>query len=358
MNNKDPMLRVLYILLVPIVLLIIVLNSGLLQRAVPAVTLHGRSYTVVRYNFYYFENYNAFLEENEFALDELGYDPNTADSSQYTADGITWKEFFQRQAEESMAETAYYFDLAAEAGYVFSEEELLPVEERLAEHAALQVASNISAKNYYTAYYGSGMTEEIYTAELTRMVKAEAYRAYLVRAAAPSRAEIDAYITANAIPDYRTADLRVITLEALPDRETGEVGQTQQDALAQKMDRLVARYEAGESFQELQAAFSTRALGDRQGYLLNATRLDLPQVVSDGLLFPEGGITVFVGGFLTAEDGATAYFILLDGFREDGPTREATLALGEEAMLARAEAEIAENYVVTRQRFGMLLATA
>ena len=49
---NSPLLRAIYIILVPVVLLIILLNSGWLQRYVPAATVHGdEHYTVTRYNF-------------------------------------------------------------------------------------------------------------------------------------------------------------------------------------------------------------------------------------------------------------------------------------------------------------------
>ena len=256
-----------------------------------------------------------------------------------------------------MAETAYYYDLALADGYVFSEEELLPVERKLAENAEAQAASNINAKNYYTAYYGAGMTEAAYTAELTRQVKAMAYKDYLIRTADPTQADIDAYIAENSIPDYRTADLRIITLEAQPDRETGEVGPEQLAALDEKMARLAARYEEGESFEALQAAFSSRALGDSEGHIYGATRLDLPDVLADMLLF--GGASAEPeGGYITVRSGNTAYFVILDAWGSSGPEREASLTLGGEALLAKADAEIAADYAVHRQRFGMLLATA
>ncbi len=363
LNSQDPMLRALYIILVPIVLLIIVLNSGLLQKSVPAARVHGRSYTVAQYNYYYFDSYNAFLEENADRLGELGYDPKGNDAKQFTAEGISWKSFFLRQAEASLAETAYYSDLAEAAGYVFSDEELRPIEQKLEENAAAMAANRLNAKNYYTAYYGAGMTEAIYTAELTRQVKARAYRDYLIRSSAPTQAEIDAYIAENAIPDYRTADLRVITLEAQPDRETGEVGPEQENALSMKMARLVERYDAGESFEDLQSAFSTGALGDSQGHLYNATRLDLPESIADDLFFGGDDPVAYpdgypVGWYMTTNSGTTEYFILLDAWGGSGPRQEATLALGTDALLARAAADIAAEYPVIRQRFGMLIATA
>ena len=363
LNSQDPMLRALYIILVPIVVLIIILNAGLLQKWVPAATVHGERYSVARYNYYYFDYYNTFLEENSDRLDELGYDPKLTDAKQFNEEGISWKAFFLREAEKNMAETAYYYDLSQAAGYDFSEEELLPVAAKLGENAAAMALNRLSPKNYYTAYYGAGMTEAIYTAELTRQVKARAYREYLIRSAAPSQAEIDAYIAENAIPDYRTADIRVITLEAQPDRETGEVGQDQMIALWQKMQRLVERYDAGESFESLQEKFSTCALGDSRGYLYTATRLDLPESLADSLLFGGDDPAAYpdgfpVGGYLTDRSGDTEYFVILDAWGGSGPEREAALAIGTDALLARAQAEITAGYPVLRHRFGMMLATA
>lgn len=93
-GNHSAALRALYIILVPVVLLIILLNSGWLQRLLPAATVHGETYSVVRYNFYYFDYYNSFLEQYEDQLDELGYDPEQTDSEQIRDDGLSWKEFF------------------------------------------------------------------------------------------------------------------------------------------------------------------------------------------------------------------------------------------------------------------------
>jgi len=81
-KNNSPQLRALYIILVPIVLLIIILNSGILQKAFPAARVHGSGVSVVRYNYYYYDWYNRFLEENELRLDELGYDPSVSANSQ------------------------------------------------------------------------------------------------------------------------------------------------------------------------------------------------------------------------------------------------------------------------------------
>ena len=363
-KNHSAQLRALYIILVPIVVLIIILNSGILQKAFPATRIHGQSYSVVRYNYYYYDYYNEFLDENAQHLAELGYDPSISASGQNCSlenNEITWKEFFQRGSERNMAETAWYCDRAGEAGYEFSEEELSPIGERLAENAAFQAENNINAKNYYIAYYGSGVTESLYINELTRQVQAQAYKTHLAETAPIPAEEIAAYVAAHREADYRAMDLRIITLEATPDRETGLIGQEQEDALSRKMERLVARYEAGESFESLQAAFSTCAL-DKNGYLTNATRLDLPENLMYDLMggddpagYPDG---FPVGGYMSGRlSEGTEYFVILDGYGESGLAREAQLALGTEYVQALEDEALAADYTVERLKPGILLAT-
>lgn len=357
MKNTPPALRAVYIVLVPIVLLIILLNSGYLQRWLPAATVHGETYQVVDYNYFYFDCYNRFLEENEARLTELGYDPDVAANKQnYDAD-TTWKAYFESLAEANLSETAYYCDLAQAAGYEFSEEELAPVQEQLAENEAYCATYNLTAKNYYISFYGSGMTEEIYTQHLTDQVKAQAYKAHLMATLEPDQAQLEQALAEQSGADYRSVDLKVITLDALPDRETGEVGQPQLQALSQKLEQLVDRYQAGTSFEELQAAFSSRALGDELGTVKGATATTLPQVLANWCLTDQDKLAA--GDTWSGVDEATgiAYFAVLEDFGPEGQTQDAIEALNE-ATLDQQEAAAAEtDYQVNYSPIGMMLAT-
>ena len=356
MKKNDPIVRALYIILVPVVLLIILLNTGILQKNLTAVTVNGEKYTVARYNYYYYDYYNSFLVENEGRLDELGYDPETEDSKQYYDESTTWKEFFQAKAEASLAETAYYYDLALKAGYSFSEEELEAVDEQLAKNKEEQTLNNLSVDNYYVAYYGTGTTEASYTEELTRQVKARAYRAHLGVSYEPTQEEVDRWLAENGVTDYKAAVLRVITLTATPDRETGEVGADQLAALEAKLGRLTARYEAGVSFDELQQSFSTRTLGDKSGEL-EVVAGQVPQALYDWCV--TGGDKLSVGDTAAVVDSetGTAYFAVYNGMGGSGAQLEAQAALSARAMEAERQ-QILENYTLVYSKLGMKLATA
>lgn len=357
MKNQPAVLRAVYIVLVPVVALIILLNSGWLQRFLPAASIHGESLSVVRYNFYYFDYYNSFLEENETRLNELGYDPQLKDGEQRRADGQTWKEFFMGEAEAVMAETAYYCDLAVAAGYQFSEAELAPVQERLDADAALRALYGISDPNFYVAYYGPGMDGERYLQELTRKVQAQAYKAHLAAQLQPDREAVARWLAEHPSEEYRAADLRVITLEALPDRATGEIGQEQLAALRAKLDKLIARYNSGVDFNTLQAAFSTCAIGGADGVFTDAVREDLPPSLA-GMCFEDQDDLLPGSAFSGIDDeSGTAYFVLLDGFGGSGPETAAAAAVSAQAVQAQ-EDEMLGAYQVERSPIGILLATA
>ena len=274
---NSPLLRAIYIILVPVVLLIILLNSGWLQRYIPAATVHGNEhYTVTRYNFYYFDYYNDFLDQNADRLEELGYDPQQSAKKQAYDGAMTWKEFFQRKAETNMAETAYYCDLADAAGYQFSDEELAPVREKLAKNEAQRTKYGINANNYYLSYYGAGMNEQRYTEELTRKVKAQAYKTHLIETYVPDEFSVSAWLAEHPENEYQAVALKVITLDALPDRADGQIGEAQLNALQAKLARLEERYQSGISFDDLQAEFSTKALGGERGLVTPPPLLPCP----------------------------------------------------------------------------------
>lgn len=356
-GNNSSVLRVIYIILVPVVLLIILLNSGWLQRLLPAATVHGESYSVVRYNFYYFDYYNDFLETNADNLEELGYDSQES-ASQQTYDGsISWKTFFQNEAETDLAETAYYCDLADAAGYEFSQEELAPVQEALAANEAERTQYGISSNNYYLSYYGAGMNESRFTEELTKKAKAQAYKAHLIAEYTPEESEIASWLDEHPEDEYPAVEIEIITLDALPDRATGEVGAEQLSALQAKLNRLEERYESGTTFEELQRDFSTCTLGDIDGNLTATNSAELPDALTSQLLTDQSALSEGETFTILDKENSAAYFIRIVSLAESGPRADAISALSKQAIEEQEAAALAD-YTVKQNSLGMMLATS
>ena len=353
-HEKNPYVRALYIILVPIVLLIILLNSGWLQRVLPAASVNQISYSVVDYDYYYFDYYNRFLEENSENLSEMGYDSTVSNGQQDYDDTMTWREYFLEEGEKELVEARYFYDQALSAGYEFSEDELLPISEQLEENEKIRSTYGLKENNFYISYYGRGMNEDAYMKQLTLSVKAKAYKNYLIHGYQPSDEELTSYLSEHAEQDYKTVSLSLITLDA--ENIRGEASSdASTKALQERLSRLESRYDAGESFDELQAAFSTKKLGGSKGKLLDATRADLPDVIADALLTNQDSLKTGECYALLDKEAGIAYFILLEEFGDSGLEKEAAIELGKQKTEEQLADALAADYKLKRNSLGMLL---
>lgn len=350
MKNNAKGLTPMYIVLVPIVLVVVLLNSGFLQRLFPAAEVRGSTYQVNQYNYYYFTAYNALLEADYETED---FDPSQEADEQTRADGSTWFDWFCAQADQRIAEVAYYNDLAANAGYIFTEADMAPMNARLAEMQTEAAVNSLAMKDYYVAYYGTGMTESAFLTELQRDYQADAYRAHLISSGAPADVELDAWLSEHPTEDYDTANLQLIVLSAVPDRFSGEIGAQQLTDLSAKLDQLVDRYEADPaSFEALAAAYSSRSdVTENSGSLTDQRKEDLPATVSAWCFSAQPGDV-----FHTVDpESGEGYLAVLNGWGGSAARLEASAALRSAHVDETAQAALAD-YTVEHNSLGMKFA--
>ena len=360
MKTNSPYLRAMYIVLVPVVLIIILLNSGWLQSFVPAAHINGQKYSIVQYNFYYFDYVNSFLEQDDETLESLGYDKSLAENKQqYDAD-MTWRDYFMQEAEKVMSETAYYYDLAIADGYEFSAEELSPIDEQIRANNESMTQMGLNAKNYYLSYYGSGANENNYKEELTKKVKAYAYKQHLLDSYELTEDEETAYAAGSSRGHmYKAVNVTVITLSGLTDRETGKMSKRQQQALHEKYLALIDRIDSGYDFDELREQFSSKLIGDENGQLLDATENELS---GDGFLFLfdiDKQNSMQDGDIYANEDleNGMVYVIRFDGFGSSADKKIYTGECARKAINEAYEEEKVSSYAVVENSLAMRLVT-
>ena len=351
MKNESKVTRAFYIVIVPVVLLMILLNSGMLQRVCRAVTVDGETYRAVHYNYYYFRVYQEFMDTE--------YDPNTynanasASGQQYDAD-TTYKEYFSGKAHERMVLTACYDRMADEAGYECSEYELAPAAELLAEIDAFCAETGISERNYFSAYYGAGMTRETFEAELLRETRAMAYRVHLAESMEWTVAELDSWLEENPTEDYELADLWLIELDAVPARADGQVGERQLNDLEARLNRLDERWKQDIcSMEELSLRYADTVWGDG-GFVEHASRADLPAVVADWCFNAER--SDYESAALMDRENGCAYLVHLQERNGSYATEHAREMLAE-AELEKLEAELLTETAVEYHKLGMQFTT-
>lgn len=351
MKNDSKMTRAFYIVVVPVVLLMILLNSGMLQRVCKAATVDGETYRAVQYNYYYFRVYQNFIDTE--------YDPNTyntnasASGQQYDED-TTYKEYFNGQAHERMVLTACYDRMAQEAGYEFSEYELAPVAELMAEIDAFCAETGISERNYFTAYYGAGMTRETFEAELLRETRAMAYRAYLAETMEWTESELDRWLAENPTEDYALADLWLIELNAVPARADGTVGERQLDDLEARLTRLKECWEqSGLTMEELSNRYTDTVWGE-DGFVEHVDRADLPAVVADWCFGTEHDAGEYAA-LMDRENGSAYLVQLVD--QNGSYQKEHAREMLAEAALAELEETLLAETAVEYHKLGMQFTT-
>jgi hypothetical protein len=351
MSKETRAARIFYIVLIPVILVVVLLNSGILQVWLPAATCGGEKFSAVRYNYYYFSCYNEFINENTGNLASLGFDEKIDLRNQNYDANTTWQDHFRQEAETRLSYAVYYNTLADDAGYVCSAEDLAPVQDQLAANKAECSQKGIAAKNYYKAYYGSGMSELSYTKELTYEVRAHAYAKYLQSNTPITDEAIVAYMTDNQIQDYNTANIRLIAMKAVPDRFSGEVGAPQLDALTERLTRLSARLEAKPTEAEtLAQTYSTDASAASGGTLTDQTRSTLPAAISDWCF----DSTRKAGDVYTTvdRDSGIAYWVYFDHFGSSAAVIETRLTLQSQAAASRETQELSA-YPVVLNSIGM-----
>jgi hypothetical protein len=352
-NNKST--RAFYIILVPVVLVVVLLNSGFLQARVPAVTISGARYNVSQFNYYYFTAYNDFVAENFDESGENGpFDQTVALRTQMKEGDTSWRDYFISLAEERMVEVTYYSTQASVNGYDFSQEELAPVEETLAQVNADSTDAGVTLKNYLVAYWGVGMTEDTFTEELTRSIQADAYKAYLETSADVENAALSDRTDASQEDSYLSANLTMIQLNAAEDRFTGEVGETQIADLSEKLARLNARYEADpDTLLTLAENFNdNETLAKNQGQVENATKTSLPAVVADWVFAADTSIGDHCA--VVDEEAGQGYLVVLSGWGVDAAQQDALEALRQETVEADLE-EVRQNTTLGYNSLGKRL---
>ena len=351
MKNDSKMNRAFYLFLVPIVVVIVLLNSGYLQRWFPAATVYGEDYNAVRYNYYYFSVYHDFL-----ATDYAGsnYNINGTASEQQYDENSTWRDYFAARAEERMVTAAYYRALAREAGWTAPQEALEPMVEKLAEIDALCSETGLSEKNYFSAYYGAGMDRERFAAEMALELEALAYRDHLESSWTVDPAALEAWMKEHPADDGVLVDLWVAELTAVPARSTGEIGEEERNALVQRADRLFRRLSRGDlALEELSRRYSDVVWG-KDGHVQDVISNRLPAPVADWCRDPAR--RVGDREVLVDRESGTAWVVVAEGLygssaREQARVEYVAHIMAEQEVLAR------EAQPIEYHKLGMQLTT-
>ena len=210
---------------------LVIYNSGILQRSATAVTIDGVDYSAADYSFYYHSLRNYYARQYGNYVDMF------VSADQLQEQTLSQMKFVQ--AARSRAE---------EEGFALDEEALASQIDSFKAEAS---AMGQSYSAYIKQVYGNLVTKSVYESNLRDTAMANQFAQSYEDSLEYSDSDIQAEYEANA-NDYDLVDYAYITIDASPETETDEDGNT----IEATEEETAAAWEAGQALaQELMEAW-------------------------------------------------------------------------------------------------------
>lgn len=182
------------------------------------IRVNGEKVTRVEFDYNYNVAYNSYISQNAYLLYMMGIDPNSDLTNQMYSDTMTWGDFFQEMAVESIARNRALISQAKAENFSYDVSGDYEKYETALEEAASEAGRN--RKTYLTELYGPYATSSRIKPVMEDSLYASAYYDELAERNTPSQEEIQAHYDDNK-DDYDSVDYYVMTINAeLPTEPT------------------------------------------------------------------------------------------------------------------------------------------
>ena len=182
------------------------------------VVINGEKVNKVEFDYVYNTSKNNYITQYGSYLSYFGLDTSKDLSTQMYSDTLTWKDYFEQNAVESLKQNKALMAEAKAAGFTYdTTDEYNTFKETIKTSAA---AAGVSDKEYVRSIYGSYATMSRIEEYVKNDMVMNAYYQKLQEDNAPSDDEIQSYYEENKAT-YDSVDYRLTTIEAdLPTEPT------------------------------------------------------------------------------------------------------------------------------------------
>lgn len=182
------------------------------------VVINGEEVNKVEFDYVYNTSKNNYITQYGSYLSYFGLDTSKDLSTQMYSDTLTWQDYFEQNAVESLKQNRALMAEAKAAGFTYdTTDEYNTFKETIKTSAA---AAGISDKEYVRSIYGSYATMGRIEEYVKNDMVMNAYYQKLQEDNAPSDDEIQSYYEENKAT-YDSVDYRLTTIEAdLPTEPT------------------------------------------------------------------------------------------------------------------------------------------
>ncbi len=309
-KKKVKQYTIIGIVIAVLVVLLLVWNSGLIQRNQTAATVDGTKYSVNDVNYFYqTAKYNA-----NYIYYMYGIDPPADDTVIDETTGETYHDHYLEQALGSLTQLTALYDAAIENGY--SDADVAEdIKAQIKETKAGASSYGYAYRAYLKAQFGRYMTPAAYKAILTKSAVADLYYNDYTDTLTFDQAELEAYYEENkdSLDTFKYSYLYFtpakVEDENLTDAEKSEL-ETANLAQAKILaEKALAAIEGGSTLAE-QAEVHT-----------DATFTENTETTGSALstVFAEKLKELSAGEYALVENGTSGYYVLtlVDRFLSD-----------------------------------------
>ncbi|MCM1025096.1 MAG: hypothetical protein NC432_01590 [Roseburia sp.] len=210
------------------------------------IKVGGESISKLEFDYNYNIVKNNYISQNGYYLSMFGLDLSGDLSGQMYSDTMTWQDFFEQMAVDSISGDIALRDQAKAAGFTYDVTQDYKEYLETLKNAAAEAGSTV--KDYYKECYGPYATASRLKGLICESLETAAYYGQLTEEKAPGDEEIEAYYEENK-DSYDSVDYRLITVNAELPTEPTELAdpvETEEGAEGEETDTEAA-YEPSEA---------------------------------------------------------------------------------------------------------------
>ena len=256
--------------------LLVVVNSGVLERSATAITVDGENYTAAQMNYYYYGIKNSIINsgyssfygiDTSVAMDKQNMSDTAKMLLQVTDEGdITWDQFFRDYATRQLSVQVMAAKEAEANGMGEDDDIRAEVNEVIDNITAGAKEQGYTLKSYLKLAYGSTMTVSTFKKMMTLEEVATHYMQHYQDELSYTESQLEEYYQANS-SDFDVASYEYIYFKGTADSTTDADGNTVQPteaasaaaktAAAEAAAAALERYQAGESLSVIAADYES-----------------------------------------------------------------------------------------------------
>lgn len=182
------------------------------------ITVGGHDITKVEFDYYYNLASSDYINTYGSYLSYMGLDVNGDFASQAYSENMSWKDYFDQLAVDSIKQNKALVDAAAAAGFTYDTTKEYEVFAETLKDAAKEAGESVGS--YYKLTFGQYATASALKPYVEEGYLAAAYYKSVMESKKPGEAEIQAYYDENA-DSYDSVNFRLTEIAAeIPEAKT------------------------------------------------------------------------------------------------------------------------------------------